>query len=226
VPRVTRTTQILVPRITQTTPITWVLSLALLITFGGALRAQIIDRVLAVVVAEPITLSDVNAAMRFGFVPDAPGGQDRVRAALDALIERRLQLIEVNRYLPPEPPAAEVDAGLAPIQARFESQAAFEKAMTETGVTLDQLRSRVRDDLRIGTYVRQRFGGSYQPGDDEVARYYASHESEFMRNGSLRPYEEVRDEAKKRLLDERTAALVREWVAGLRRRTDITILPK
>ena len=224
-PRITPTTQILAPRITQTTRITWVLSLALLITCA-ALRAQVIDRVLAVVVAEPITLSDVTAAMRFGFVPDVPGGQDRVRAALDALIERRLQLIEVNRYLPPEPPAAEVDARLAPIRARFESQAAFEKAMTETGVTLDQLRSRARDDLRIESYVRQRFGGSYQPGEDEIARYYASHESEFMRNGSLRPYEDVRDEARKRLLDERTAALVREWVAGLRRRTDITVLPR
>ena len=106
------------PRITRdnTDQRSRVLSLALLITFAGPLRAQIIDRVLAVVVAEPITLSDVTAAMRFGFVPDAPGGQDRVRAALDALIERRLQLIEVNRYLPPEPPAAEVDARLAPIQ--------------------------------------------------------------------------------------------------------------
>ena len=93
-------------------------------------------------------------------------------------------------------------------------------------MTLDQLRARVRDSLRIESYVRQRFGGSYQPGEDEVARYYTSHESDFMRNGSLRPYEEVRDEARKRLLDERTAALVREWVAGLRRRTDITILPK
>ena len=109
-PRITPTAVILVPRITRTRRITWVLSLALLITFAGALRAQIIDRVLAVVVAEPITLSDVTAAMRFGFVPEAPGGQDRVRAALDALIERRLQLVEVNRYLPPEPPAAEVDA--------------------------------------------------------------------------------------------------------------------
>ena len=214
------------PRITRITWITWVLSLAVLITLAGPLRAQIIDRVLAVVAAEPITLSDVTAAIRFGFVPDAPGAQDRVRAALDAIIERRLQLIEVNRYQPPEPPAAEVDARLAPIQARFESQSAFEKAMIETGVTLDQLRSRIRDDLRIENYVRQRFGGSYQPGDDEVARYFASHESDFMRNGSLRPYEEVRDEARNRLLDERTAALVREWVAGLRRRTDITILPR
>jgi hypothetical protein len=225
VPQIARTTRILVPRITRTTWITRVLSLAILITFAGTLSAQIIDRVLAVVVAEPITLSDVTAAIQFGFVPDAPG-QDRVRAALDAIIERRLQLIEVNRYQPPEPSADEVDARLAPIQARFEGQSAFEKAMTETGVTLDQLRSRIRDDLRIESYARQRFGGSYQPGDDEVARYYASHESEFTRNGSLRPYEEVRDEARKRLLDERTAALVREWVAGLRRRTDITILPK
>ena len=217
------------PRITRTTRIASAVSLAtvaILMTCAGALRAQIIDRVLAVVVGEPITLSDVSAAMRFGLVPDAPSGQDPVRAALDALIERRLQLIEVNRYLPPEPPAAEIDARLAPIQARFESQAAFEQAMTETGVTLDQLRSRVRDSLRIESYVRQRFGGSYQPGDDEVARYYASHESDFMRNGSLRPYEDVRDEARKRLLDERMTALVREWVAGLRRRTDVTILPK
>jgi hypothetical protein len=225
VPRITRTARILVPRIIRTTRITWVLSLALVITFAGP-RAQIIDRVLAVVVAEPITLSDVNAAMRFGFVSDAPGGQDRVRAALDTLIERRLQLIEVNRYLPPEPPAAEIEARLVPVQARFESPAAFEKAMTETGVTLAQLRSQVSDNLRIESYVRQRFGGSYQPGEDEVARYYASHETDFMRNGSLRPYEEVRDEARKRLLDERTATLVREWVAGLRRRTAITVLPK
>ena len=204
----------------------WVLSLAVLITFAGALRAQIIDRVLAVVVAEPITLSDVTVAIRFGLVPDVPSGQDPARVALDALIERRLQLIEVNRYLPPEPLEAEIVARLVPIQARFESPAAFEKAMIETGVTLAELRSRIRDNLRIESYVRQRFGGSYQPGEDEVARYYASHEPDFMRNGSLRPYEEVRDEARKRLLDDRTAALVREWVAGLRRRTDITVLPK
>jgi hypothetical protein len=219
--------RLLVPRLTRTTRLAWLVSLAtVLMTSAGAPRAQMIDRVLAVVVAEPITLSDVSAATRFGLVPDVPSGQDPVRAALEALIERRLQLIEVNRYLPPEPTASEIDARLAPIQARFESQAAFEKALIETGMTLDQLRSRIRDNLRIEGYVRQRFGGSYQPAEDEVARYYASHESDFTRNGTLRPYQDVRDEVKQRLLDERTAALVRDWVAGLRRRTDVTILPK
>jgi len=47
-----------------------------------------------------------------------------------------------------------------------------------------------------------------------------------VRDGVLRPYEEVRDEARKRLIEDRSAALVREWIAGLRRRADVTILPK
>jgi len=200
--------------------------LILLMLFVGRLRAQIIDRVLAVVVGEPITLSDVTAAMRLGLVPEAAGNEDRTRAVLDALIERKLQLIEVNRYVPPEPSDGEIDARIAQVRARFESQAALERAMKETGVTPAQLRARVRDDLRIESYRRQRFGASYQPGEEEVVRYYRSHESDFIRNGVLPPYAEVREEARKRLVDDRTASLVRDWIAGLRRRAAVTILPK
>jgi hypothetical protein len=188
--------------------------------------AQIIDRVLAVVVGEPITLSDVMAALRFGLVPAATDAGDRDQAALNALIERQLQLIEVNRYVPPEPSDADIEARLAQVRARFENQAAVERAMKDTGVTPTLLRARVRDDLRIETYLQQRFGASYQPGEEEVARYYRSHESEFIRNGVLRPYAEVREEARTRLVDDRTTSLVRDWIAGLRRRTDVTILPK
>lgn len=193
---------------------------------SGASGAQIIDRVLAVAAGAPITLSDVTAAIRFGFVPDAAPGEARVNAALDALIEQQLQLVEVNRYAPPEPSEAEIEARLAEVRARFASQAAMDDAMKETGVTTVQLRARVRDNVRLETYLQQRFGGSYQPGDEEVARYYRSHESEFERDGVLRPYEEMRDEARKRLIEARSATLVREWTAGLRRRADVTILPK
>jgi SurA-like protein len=196
------------------------------LTVGASLGAQIIDRVLAVVAGAPITLSDVNAVMRLGLVPEAAGKADGVQAALNALIERQLQLIEVNRYAPPEPSGAEIDARIAQIRSRFDSQTAFDRAMKELGVTPAQLRARVRDDLRIESYLRQRFGASYQPDEEEVARYYRSHESDFVRNAVLRPYEEVRDEARKRLVDERMASLVSDWVAGLRRRAEVTVLPK
>ena len=192
---------------------------------SGASGAQIIDRVLAVAAGAPITLSDVTAAIRFGFVPDA-AGEDRVNSALNIIIEQRLQLVEVNRYAPPEPSEAEIEAQLAQVHARFDSQAALDNAMKETGVTSVLLRERVRDSIRIETYLHQRFGGTYQPGEEEVARYYRSHEPAFMRDGVLRPYEEVREEARKRLVEDRTATLVREWIASLRRRADVTILPR
>lgn len=196
------------------------------LTVGASLGAQIIDRVLAVVVGGPITLSDVNAAMRLGLVPEASGKADGVQAALNALIERQLQLIEVNRYAPPEPSGAEIDARIARIRSRFDSQTAFDGAMKDLGVTAAQLRARVRDDLRIESYLRQRFGASYQPDEEEVARYYRAHESAFIRNGVLQPYDDVRDETRKRLVDERMASLVSDWVAGLRRRAEVTVLPK
>jgi hypothetical protein len=157
-----------------------------------------------------------------------PGGskESPEDAALAALIARRLQLVEVNRYLPPDPAAADIDARLAAVRARFTSDAAFEAALRETGVTQVQLRVSIRDTLRIENYLQQRFGAGYQPGEEEVQRYYRVNSGEFVRGGVVQPYAEVRDAARARLVEERRAALVREWIEGLRRRADVTILPK
>ena len=205
-----------------------VIAIAVVVACVGvaAVRAQMLDRILAVIAGEPITLLDVTAAIRFGLVPDVDASGDQQQAALNALIDRHLQLVEVNRYLPPEPPATEVDERLAQVRARFPSQAAFETALQETGVSHAQLRARVRDVLRIDGYLQQRFGASSQPSDDEVLRYYRAHEADFARNGTPQPYEAVRDEARRRLIAERTDTLVRDWIAGLRRRGDVTVLPK
>ena len=68
--------------------------------------------------------------------------------------------------------------------------------------------------------MRQRFG-TIQPTDAEVAEYYRTHAAEF----GQRSLAEVRDGIAASLAAERRAALVGEWVAGLRRRANITILP-
>jgi hypothetical protein len=199
---------------------------ALILASLSAAPAQIIDRVLAVVAGEPITLSDVNAAVRLGYVALDAGAKDPIQAALTALIEHRLQLIEVNRYVPPEPTPAQIEARLADVRARLGSPEALAAALVETGVNEEQLRAQIRDVLRIESYHRQRFGGGAPPAEDEIVRYYRSHEADFVRNGVLRPYNEVRSEALKRLVQERTASLIRDWIDGLRRRADVTVLPR
>jgi parvulin-like peptidyl-prolyl isomerase len=186
--------------------------------------AQIIDRILAVVSGTPITLSDVTAALRFGLVPTSSSGGNVEQGALDALIDRNLQLVEVNRYLPPEPSDAEIASRMAAIQSRFPSEAAFDAALNETGVDRTLLTARIRDTIRIETYVQQRFGSAFQASDEDVLRYYRTHPSEFTRGGALRPFADVRDEARQKLLDERATTLMRDWMAGLRRRAEISVL--
>ncbi len=89
------------------------------------------------------------------------------------------------------------------------------------------MRGRVRDDLRIESYLQQRFGASYQPGEDEVVRYYRAHEPDFSRR---RPPAAVCRRCAARCGSGwppiEWPSCVRDWVAGLRRRADVTILPK
>ncbi|HEY2431192.1 MAG TPA: hypothetical protein VGI12_00865 [Vicinamibacterales bacterium] len=127
--------------------------------------ADVIDRIMAVVGAQPITLSEVAAARQFQLVDVPPGTADPRGYALDRLIDRTLMLTEVDRFQPPEPDPAEVTARVDRFRERAGSEAAFAKALAVTGTTADQLRRFVRDSLRMDTYVNQRFGAIIDPAE-------------------------------------------------------------
>jgi hypothetical protein len=184
---------------------------------------EIIDRVLAVVNGSVITLSDVQGALRFGIV--SAGAGDDVRAAVERLIDRRLALVEVERYAPPEPAESAIDAAFAAARARFPSEAAFAAALAESGMTVEQLRRHFRDDLRRQTYEEQRFGFAVHPTDEEVLEYFRAHPDRFQRGGVLPSFDQVRADVRSALIAERRAELLRDWMAGLRRRADVRVLP-
>ncbi|HEY3884802.1 MAG TPA: hypothetical protein VGL62_06330 [Vicinamibacterales bacterium] len=123
---------------------------------------QVIDELAAVVGGQPITLSDVNAALAFQLVDVPASAPDRRQAALQKLIDRALILVEVDRYQPPEPEPVEITIRIDALQQRAGSGAAFGRQLDQAGVTRDQLRSFIRNDLRIQTYLNQRFGDSPQ----------------------------------------------------------------
>jgi hypothetical protein len=142
------------------------------VSFVPAAQAEIIDRVLAVVGTRPITLSDVNAASVLGLVAQPPTG-DPIGTVLSQLIDRQLQLAEVDRYAPPEPPAADVDRELHNVRARFASAADFEAALARCGVDLAQLRETVREDLSIRAYLDQRFSTGEERRDQVIEDWMA-----------------------------------------------------
>src|SRR4051812_5445171 len=100
------------------------LCIAIVASTSAVAHAEVIDRVLAVVAGDLITLSDVNAAYELGLVRPRESA-DPVRDVLAQLIDRELQLAEVDRYAPPEPSAADVDREVDAVRARFASEQAF-----------------------------------------------------------------------------------------------------
>ena len=194
--------------------------LALVLRVGAA--AELLDRVLAVVGGTVITQSDAAAVLTFGLVtPPAPRA-DPLRAALDHLIRRELILTEVNRYAPGEVDADLVKKKLAEVRGRFPSVAAFQAALDRTAMTESRLADMIEGDVRMGDYLKQRFG--VEPSDDDLAAYYDAHRAEFASAGRQSTLEQARGTVRQRWIEEKRAALIGEWVARLRRRAEVSDL--
>ena len=190
-----------------------------LIASAALVRAdEILDRVLAIVGGEMVTLTDVTAARDFGLV-DAPPGAD-VKEILPRLIDRELILAEVDRYAPPEPNPDALDAEVKARRARFSSEQAFQTALTRSGISEGHLRETLRQDLRIQTYLDQRFAVP-PPSDDELGRYYRDHLQAFTRGAEVAPFDAVRTQVALAAITARRTQLIGDWLAGLRRRADI-----
>jgi hypothetical protein len=129
----------------------------------------IIDRIMAVVGTDPIMLSDVTAATEFHLIEVPAGTADPTAYVLEQLIRRALILDEVDRFQPPVPDDVEITGRVDDLERRAGSPAAFQRALAVTGMTRDQLRRYIRDDLRIRTYLLQRFGADRSEADFKAA---------------------------------------------------------
>ena len=187
---------------------------------------EVLDRIVAVVSGQAITLSDVRAASELGLLPptDGSGGSTPAPdALLDRLIDRELMRAEIGRFSMPPAATEQVTARLEAIRSRFLDAGAFAQALDRVGMSEERLRTWIDDDDRIDRYVEQRFGAAAQPTDEETLRYFQSREREFLRDGVARPFEDVQDEVRAALVVSRREALVRDWVSSLRRRATITL---
>jgi peptidyl-prolyl cis-trans isomerase C len=196
--------------------------LATVLLAAPASASPIIERLMAVVAGEILTLTDVNAAIGLGLVNTA-GAADPMAAALDQLIDRALMLGEVDRFAPPDPAPAEIDARVRQLRARFPSEEAFERGLDAYGLTRERLRGIARDDLRLFAYLDQRFP-SIPAGEEDVGRYYREHAQEFTRDGALLPLAEVASDIRRRIEAERRVELLNEWTRGLRLRAEVSVL--
>ncbi len=118
--------------------------------------AQPLDRILAVVNGHVIMRSDVRAFLDLGLVDGTSSPADE-GTVLTLLIERRVVLDEVDRFVVEEPDPVVVEQRLARLRADLPRGTEFEPLLARSGLTLDDLRYLLADDIRREMYLQRRF---------------------------------------------------------------------
>lgn len=183
--------------------------------------ADLIERTLAIVGGRVITLADTRAATTLGLI-EIGKPADPVDAATMVLVERELILREVQRYAPPEPAEGAIDARLVSVRQRFPDEAGLNQMFDNTGFSDERLRAWLRDDLRIQAYLAQRFAAAGVPTEQEISLAYMTRRAEFEKAGTT--FEQATPLLRERLAASRRKELIADWVADLRRRTEVVLL--
>jgi len=199
------------------------MALLLLLATIGIQPGELIERTLAIVGGQAITLSDVETALSLNLI-ESPPGAEAVNTATERLVQRTLVLREVERYAPPEPTETLVDERLAQLRGRFSSTDLFARALAAGGFTDARVRAWVRDDLRIAAYLNQRFAAVGSPSDEDVSASYTARRTEFDRQQMT--FEQAAPGIRERLSLDRRSQLIAEWIDDLRRRTTVVELWK
>jgi parvulin-like peptidyl-prolyl isomerase len=188
-------------------------------------QATLKDRVVAIVDEDPILASDVERVIGLGLVPANPGESDRDfrRRVLGRLIDERLRFHEIDRFGFEQVPVAQVDKNVQEIRARFKTEAEFNQRLKEMGLTLAGLRQLVTRQVMVLTYVDERLGAKVFVSAEDVDAYYRDSLAPELKklNQPVPPIEQVRDQIRTVLKEQRLNQEIDSWTDELRRKADI-----
>jgi peptidyl-prolyl cis-trans isomerase SurA len=187
------------------------------------------DRVLAVVDEDPILASDVERVIKLGLEQPREGEAEPQfrRRVLSSLIEERLRFHEIDRFGFEQVPVDEIERNVAKVRARFPDDAAFQKALKEVGLDLKKLRQLVARQLLVFTYVDERLGPRVFVSLDDINRYYRTVLAPQIQSQGKQPppVEDVREDIREVLKQQRLTQEVQKWTEELRDEADVVIYP-
>lgn len=193
---------------------------ALMSATASASGAELVDRIVAIIDQEVITLSEAEAAERIGRLRLADPLS--LREVVDRLIERRLVAREVARFSPEPVPDSQLEAALLDVRESFASVSAFESALEAYGLSEADLEEELREQLEVTRYLDKRFRALTYVSDAEVAAYYEDELLPQIPEGMPVPNRDDYVEEIRRILEERKFNdRVEQWIEELAARANI-----
>jgi len=199
------------------------------------LRAEIVDRTLAVVGDRVVTWSELMAEANYqAFLngrqpPDTAGlGQrENWQPVLSRLIDQALlaQAQETFPFAPAEKGGA--IRRLEEVRKQFPDGEAYRDALVRCKLTEAEVVSRLERETNLMAFVDYRLRPQVQLSSEEMEQYYRETlVPELRRQGQqyVPPLAEVRDQIEQILMQEKINRLLEQWLQDLRRRAVVKIL--
>ena len=186
--------------------------------------AEVVDRIVAVVDREVITLSETEVAREIVAVRGGgPSEELALPLVVERLIETRLMERELRRYRGEPVPPEQTDAGVEAIRESFPSHESFQEALAARGMNEESLRHLIRRQIAISRYLERRFWPLVNVTEEEAQRYYEEELQPTLREsgGVVPPYEEVADGIRQIVAEQEFNQRVDDWIEGLKSRSRI-----
>ena len=206
------------------------LQFAILLFLAASARAQVVDRMVAVVNKQVILESELDQAARVEFLLQARpidqlAATDRT-ATLERLIDRSLLEQQIVDPAMLNPSAEDLAAKIKEIRDGLPGAGADERwksILAGYGLTQQDVEDQLTSQFRILRFIDLRFRGLVQVDKDAIAAYY---QDRFLpevrkRNAAEPKLSEVSDKIEQILAEQRIDGLLNNWLKTLRAQAHI-----
>ena len=188
---------------------------------GSARAQQVVDRIVARVGDDIITLSDIQELGRY---------QQLVQGKEQTQAERLRELIEqwvvqrdatLSGFRPPA--AGDVEKALAALEKRFSSPKAFAERLKELGLSESDARRMVDRQLFLSRYLDFRFRAEVQVTESQIEDYYRTTLVPELKRARqpVPPLESVADKIREVLIERGISERAEKWLDELRTRWNV-----
>jgi peptidyl-prolyl cis-trans isomerase SurA len=196
------------------------------------LRAEVIDRLVAVVNRQIITLGDVEKEMRLQeldpLTGDATGmsSSQQQKVTQELLVQRLIEQMLIREQIQQFPGLEIADEQVESQVAAIEKKVGGAEKLAQMKVDNGALRDRLRWQLQVMKFIDYRFRQFVVVDTKEIEAYYQNQFLPELQKRNVLPapeLAEVEERIRKILIEEKLNNQVDEWLASLRKDATIEI---
>ena len=187
-------------------------------------KSEVIDRILAVVNDQIITLTDVVIAESFGIYREAD--EEHRENARELILEKMIDQKLIIQLTGEEDAGGEkeIEEEIERIRTEIGSDA-FNKTLKRFGLGREDIGEYIREKLLYERIIAKKFSRSIPVSLEEIRTYYETNyvPSQKEEEDEIQPMAEMLDVIEQAIKKEKIEKQVAEWVGNLRRKAEIQV---